>query len=127
MEVRFNEKSTKDVVEGYYKKYEDFDCCMEFCTSVREMKHPTRSLPPVRYVDMSFILNGILNVDGKSIEVSVPASFDEIKAVFKTTLENTGYDVNDVQIVYNSDESFESSGSRFKYVSVDMSTKRKIK
>ena len=47
MEFRFNEESTKNIVEGYYKKYEDFECSLEIRRSVREIKHPSRPIPPI--------------------------------------------------------------------------------
>ena len=34
IEFRFNEESTKNIVEGYYKKYEDFECGLEIRRSV---------------------------------------------------------------------------------------------
>lgn len=127
MEVRFNEASTKNIVEGYYKKYEDFECSLEICRSVREIKHPSRPLPTVKYLETSFMLNGILNVDGKEVEVSVPISDDDVKAVFKTMLETDGYTVRDVEINCASGENSTDNSAGFKYVVVDMSTKRKVK
>lgn len=127
MEFRFNEESTKNIVEGYYKKYEDFECSLEIRSSVREIKHPSRPLPPIKSVEPLFVLNGVLNVDGKGIEVSVPVSYDDVKSVFKTTLEASGYNVKNVEISYTKDEKLINNSSGFEYVAVDMSTKIKVK
>lgn len=125
MRVRFDEKSTKSIVEGYYKKYEDFECSLEIRSDVKETKHPSRSLPPVKFADISFVLNGTLSVDGNNIAVSVPVSFEEIKGVFRTTLETNGYNVKDIEINYISDLAVSESG--FRYVDVEISSKWKIK
>ncbi len=125
MRVRFDEKSTKSIVEGYYKKYEDFECSLEICSDVKETKHPSRPLPPVKFADISFVLNGTLSVDGNNIGVSVPVSFEEIKGVFRTTLETNGYNVKDIEINYISDLAVSESG--FRYVDVEISSKWKIK
>ena len=127
MEFRFNEESTKNIVEGYYKKYEDFECSLEIRRSVREIKHPSRPIPPIKSIEPLFVLNGVLNVDGKGIEVSVPVSYDDVKGVFKTTLEASGYNVKNVEISYTKDEKLINNSSGFEYVAVDMSTKIKVK
>ena len=86
MEFRFNEESTKNIVEGYYKKYEDFECSLEIRRSVREIKHPSRPIPPIKSIEPLFVLNGVLNVDGKGIEVSVPVSYGDVKVYLKQRL-----------------------------------------
>lgn len=69
----------------------------------------------------------ILNVNCKDIPFSVPTSFDKIKSVFRTTLEYDGYVVWDVEMNYGSDGNLDDDENGFRYVVVDMSTKRKIK
>lgn len=127
MEFRFNEESTKNIVEGYYKKYEDFECSLEIRRSVREIKHPSRPIPSIKCVEPLFMLNGVLKVDGKNIDVSVPVSYDDVKGVFKTTLEDSGYNVKNVEIDYTNDENSTDNSSGFRYVAFDMSTKVKVK
>lgn len=128
MEVRFDEKSTKNIVEGYYKKYEDFECSLIIHSNVKEMKHlASRPLPPAKFVDTSFVLKGTLNVDGEDVEVSSIVSHDEIKGVFKTVLENAGYSVKEIAIIHTSDISSTDDRLGFKHIVVDMSTKRKVR
>ena len=124
MMIKFDEGTTKKIVEGYYRKYEDFDCSLEMIRNVRE--HPRMTRTDLRYVELSFVLRGKLDISGEEVFVSAPIEHEDVRNAFKTTLENDGYAVENVSIEY--DDALESmSNNCFRCVVVDMSTKRMIK
>lgn len=128
MKINFNEESTKRIVEGYYKKYEDFDCKLEiFSKTIRNSSFGCARffVPPV-ITRLNFVLKGILDVNGNAEEVHTTISHEEFLNAFKTSLEEDGYTVENLSFdfIENKDD---KGVSKFNGISAEMSTKKKSK
>lgn len=125
MKLKFDEESTKRIVEGYYKKYEDFDCELEIKCSVVEVMG-IRSIVDDQIAQVSFALNGKLNVNGVEESVRSEIGHGDVENAFKIMLQDEGYDVKKMEIDYSWNGVDETS-CEFNGVFVNMSTKKKVK
>ena len=64
MNIKFNEESTKRIVEGYYKKHEDFECYLKINCQHELTPSFGRFAVPNTRPKLSFVLDGKLGVNG---------------------------------------------------------------
>lgn len=126
MKMIYTEEMTKNLVEAYYKKYEDFDCKLDIKCDVTNVGPIGRSIVPTRVARLSFTLKGKVNVDGVEGMGIVPASQEDIENAIKIMVESSGQAVKKISFDYDIDSENCRKG-KFKGVSVEMSAKKKVK
>ena len=92
-ELKFGKKEMKQVIEGYYKKYEDFDGTF---TSACSLQLVGCGMMEREDAVVSMKINGVLNVCGMEIEMSRDISEDDLVNVFSVVLGDIGYTVDNV-------------------------------
>lgn len=119
MKLCYNENITKDIINRYYKKYEDIDCELEITCGTSSAPAIGRSVVQSSFPSISFRLKGTMEINGEAMAVEVPLSESEVENAMVTMIEETGRKVNSVSI------NFSEKG--FNYVTVDAVYKRKVK
>lgn len=92
-ELKFGKKEMKQVIEGYYKKYEDFDGTFTSACSLQLVGY---GMMEREDAVVSMKINGVLNVCGMEIEMSRDISEDDLVNVFSVVLGDIGYTVDNV-------------------------------
>ncbi len=119
MKFIYNESMTKNLVEGYYKKYEDIDGSLEIQCGCRKLPPIGRSLIGEERPYISFRLKGSMIVDDETQVVEIALSEAEVENAFITAIEASGRKVKNVSIDFD-DKSF-------KCITVEAVAKRKVK
>ena len=119
MKLVYDENSTKDIVQNYYKTYEDIDGELTIVIGSRKVSSVGRFVVYQTVPTIEFRLKGSMKFAGKMHPVDIPLSEDEIRNVFITMAHATGRNVKCISIDYN-EEGFE-------HVTVEAFRKRKIK
>ena len=100
MKFIYNETLTKDVVQKYYKTYEDIDGVLEIKCGVRKVPLG-RSLVGHEFPYVSFRLKGAMDIDGEMQPVELVVSEDEIRNAFTVMTEAWGMRVKCISTDYD--------------------------
>lgn len=119
MRFIYNESLTKNVVQRYYKKYEDIDGELEITCGSRKVPMAGRCFVEYDTPYINFRLKGKMEIDGESQPVEIAVSESEVENAFTTMIESTGRKVKRISINYNEKE--------FKSIVVEAVAKRKVK
>lgn len=119
MKFIYNEVLTKNVIENYYKTYEDIDGELEIKCGTRTVPGFGRRLIDDEIPYINFRLKGTMDVNGKKQPVELVVSEDEINNAFTTMIEATGRKVKRISMDFNE--------KVFNYITVEAVSKRKVK
>lgn len=92
-EFKFGKKEMKQVIEGYYKKYEDFDGVFSSNCSLQLVGY---GMTEREDAVVSMKIKGKLSVLGMEVEMSRDVSEEDVFNVFRVVLDEAGYTVNSV-------------------------------
>lgn len=107
MELKFNKESVKNLVEQYYKKYEDFDGKFNSSCSVSSVGY---GMMETDVCVLSMKMVGTMKLLDQEISMTRELSDEDIKNVFSTLLEEQGYTVKEVSLDSGIKGSYEGFG-----------------
>lgn len=119
MKLIYNESLTKDIVQNYFRTYEDIDAELEITCGTKTVPSIGRSLVPHQFPSISFRLKGTMESEGEVHPIEVELSEQEVENAITTMVEASGRTVKRISINFNEKE--------FKGISVDAAAKRKVK
>ena len=90
---KFGKREMKHVIEGYYKKYEDFDGVFSSSCSLQAVGYGMSEHEDA-VIEMK--IKGKFNVLGMEVEMSRDVSDEDVFNIFRVVLGDAGYDVNSV-------------------------------
>lgn len=95
MEIKFGKKEMVQVIESYYKKYEDFEGKV---TAGCKSGWVGYGMAERQDAVVSIGITGNLSVEGILVPMVREVTYDEVFNIFKTVLGNQGYYVNNVTL-----------------------------
>lgn len=119
MKLVYNESLTKNVIENYFRTYEDIDGEVTIKTGCKKVSNVGRSISWYEVPTIQFILKGSMEVEGEMQPVEIAVSEAEVENAFTTMVEASGRQVKRVSI------DFDEVG--LKTITVDAIAKRKVK
>ena len=119
MKFIYNENLTKDVVQNYFKKYEDIDGELQIVCGARKIPMCGRAFVEHEVPYINFRLKGTMKVEGVSQSVELAVSDSEVETAFTTLIEATGRKVKRISMDYNE--------KGFNCILVEAVAKRKVK
>ena len=107
MELKFDKKIVKSLVEEYYRDYEDFEGTFSSSCSMQSVGYGM-----CEYEDcvVSMKMSGKVGLLGQKISIDKEISEEEISNIFSTLLSKKGYIVQSVSLVSGVDSSYEGYG-----------------
>lgn len=119
MRMIYSVSLAKEVVESYFRTYEDIDGELEIKCDKKTLPAIGRSLVCQEVPTISFILKGSMEVEGEMQKVEINLSEQDVENAFIARVEASGRKVNKVSINYDENE--------FMGVVVDATAKRKVR
>lgn len=119
MRFIYNKELTKNVVQNYFKTYEDIDGELEIICGEKTVPSVGRSIAYHKFPAIAFRLKGTMESNGEAYPVELDLSEDEVENAFTTMMEATGRKVKRISISYD--------GKEFKNITVEAVAKRKVK